>query len=94
MNLAMKQKQIQRHRGQTYGCQGGDGVGEDRTESLQWVDANCIWKPYTRWINNHVLLYGTGDYIQYPMIKPNGKVYEKYIHVQQDHFAEHLKQKT
>ena len=35
MNLAMKQKQIQRHRGQTYGCQGGDGVGEDRTESLQ-----------------------------------------------------------
>ena len=34
MNLSMKHKQIHRHREQTYGFQGGDGVGEDRTESL------------------------------------------------------------
>ena len=32
---------------------------------------------YIEWINNTVLLYSTGNYIQYPMIKHNGKEYEK-----------------
>ena len=32
---------------------------------------------YTEWINNKVLLYSTGNYIQYPVIKHNGK---EYIH--------------
>ena len=37
---------------------------------------------YTGWINNKVLLYSTGKYIQYPVIKHNGKGYEKEcIHV-------------
>ena len=27
------------------------------------------------WINNKVLLYSTGNYIQYPMINHNGKEY-------------------
>ena len=32
-------------------------------------------------INNKVLLYSTGNYIQYPVINHNGKEYEKeYIH--------------
>ena len=29
------------------------------------------------WINNKVLLYSTGSYIQYPVISHNGKEYEK-----------------
>ena len=28
---------------------------------------------YIEWINNRVLLYSTGNYIQYPIIKHNGK---------------------
>ena len=39
---------------------------------------------YTGWINNKVLLYSTGNYIQYPVINHNGKEYEKeciYIYV-------------
>ena len=30
----------------------------------------------TEWINNKVLLYSTGNYIQYPVINQNGKEYE------------------
>ena len=34
------------------------------------------------WINNKVLLYSTGKYIQYPVINHNGKEYEKeYIYI-------------
>ena len=39
---------------------------------------------YIEWINNKDLLYSTGNYIQYPVINPNGKEYEKekiYIYV-------------
>ena len=32
---------------------------------------------YTGWINNKVLLYSTGNYVQYPMINHNGKEYLK-----------------
>ena len=32
---------------------------------------------YIEWINNGVLLYSTGNYIQYPIINHNGKEYEK-----------------
>ena len=32
---------------------------------------------YIGWINNKVLLYNTGNYIQYPVINCNGKEYEK-----------------
>jgi len=38
---------------------------------------------YIAGINNKVLLYGTGNYIQYPVISfinHNGKEYEKRIH--------------
>ena len=30
---------------------------------------------YIEWINSKVLLYSTGNYIQYPVIKYNGKEY-------------------
>ena len=34
------------------------------------------------WIDNKVLLYSTGNYIQYPVINHNGKEYEKeYIYI-------------
>ena len=33
---------------------------------------------YIEWINNMVLIYSTGNYIQYPMINHNGK---ELIHV-------------
>ena len=32
---------------------------------------------YTEQINNKVLLYSTGNYIQYPVINHNGKEFEK-----------------
>ena len=41
-------------------------------------------------INKKVLLYSTGNYIQYPMINHTGKEYKKtrmYIYVWLDHFA-------
>ena len=31
---------------------------------------------YIEWVNNKVLLYSTGNYIQYPVINCNGKEYE------------------
>ena len=70
MNLSMKQ--IHRHREQTFGCQVGLGAGW--TGSLGLADAN--YYIYVEWINK-VLLYSTGNYIQYPMINHNGKEYEK-----------------
>ena len=37
---------------------------------------------YIEWINSKVLLYSTGNYIQYPVIKYNGKEYKKkYIYI-------------
>ena len=37
---------------------------------------------YREWINNKVLVYSTGNYIQYPVINQNGKEYEKeYVYV-------------
>ena len=32
---------------------------------------------YTEWIRTKILLYSTGNYIQYPMICHNGKEYRK-----------------
>ena len=67
-NLSMKQKQTHRHRKQT--CQGTeegrDGLGV-WGEQMQTI--------YREQINNKVLLYSTGNYIQYPMINHNGKEY-------------------
>ena len=35
---------------------------------------------YTEWINNKVLLYSIGNYIQHPVINHNRKEYEKNIY--------------
>ena len=73
MNLSTKQKQNQGHREQTGGCQGG-GAGR----GLDWEFGISRGKLlYIEWINSKVLLYRTGNYIQYPVINHNGKEYEK-----------------
>ena len=72
MNLSMKQKQTQ-NREQTCGCQGEAGWGRDGLGV--WISRCKLL--YIVWINNKVLLYSTGNYIQYPAINHNGKEYEK-----------------
>ena len=59
----MKQKQTHRYREQT-GCQGDGNRGEKDLEF--GISRSKLL--YREWINNKVLLYITGDYIQYPMI--------------------------
>ena len=71
MNLSTKQKQTHRHREQTCGYQGKDWeFGISRCKLL-----------YIGWINNKVLLYSTGNYIEYPVINRNGKEYKKRMYV-------------
>ena len=36
---------------------------------------------YVGWINNKVLLFSTGNHIQYPVISHNGKEYEKNVNI-------------
>ena len=74
MNISMKQKQTHRHREQTCGCQGG---GKD----WEFGISRCKLL-YIEWMNNKVLLYSKGNYIQYPGINHNEKEYEKeYIYM-------------
>ena len=67
-----------RHRGQTCGCQGGGRV----RGRMDWEFGVSRCKLlYIEWINNRVLLYSTGNYIQYPVIKHNGKEYLKSMYM-------------
>ena len=66
-----EQKQTHRHREQTCGCR-GEGVGE---RWLRVWDQQCKIL-YIGWTNNKVLLYSTGNYIQYAVINQNGKEYD------------------
>ena len=71
MNLSTKQKQTHILREQACGCQGGGG-------GMNWEFGVSRCKlVYIGWINNKVLLYSTGNYIQYPMINHNGKELKK-----------------
>ena len=70
MNLFPKQKETHRHRKQTQ--RGGVGGG------MEWEFGVSRCKLlYIKWINNKILLYSTGNYMQYPVINHNGKEYEK-----------------
>ena len=52
----------------------GEGVGG----GMEWeVGVSRCKLLYIEWINNKVLLYSTGNYIQYPMINHNRKEYLK-----------------
>ena len=65
----MKQQQTHRHREQTCGCQGVGGRGG---KELEFGISRGILL-YIGWINSKVLLYSTGNYIQYTVINHNGK---------------------
>ena len=58
-------KQTHRHREQTCGSQGEEGLGRD---GLGIWDQQCK-QLHIKWINNKVLLYITGTYSQYPVMK-------------------------
>ena len=73
MNLSTKQKQTHRHREQTYGCQGGWGKERHRLGVWGWYMQTVTF----RMGKQQVLLYGTGNYSQYPIINHNGKEQEK-----------------
>ena len=77
MNISMKQKQthiyIYRERIDLWlpGVGGGNG-GKDWECRI----SRCKLL-YIGWINKKVLLYSTGNYIQYPVINHDGKEYGK-----------------
>ena len=54
--------------------------GKGNGKEMDWEFGFSRWKlVYIEWINNKVLLYSTGNYIQYPVINHNGKEYKKNI---------------
>ena len=65
------------------GCQEGGGE-----RGMDWEFGISRYKLlYIGWINK-VLLYSTGNYIQYPIINHNGKEYEKeYMYIHNSYFA-------
>ena len=78
MNMSMKQTQTHRHREETVVAK-EEGRGGGKDWELGISRRNLL---YIGWINNKVLLYSTGHYIQYLMINQNGNEYEKeYIYV-------------
>ena len=75
MNLSTKQ--THRYREQICDCRGRKGHGG----RMDWEFRISRCKlSYIEWVNNRVLLYSMGNYIQYPVLIHNGKVYEK-IHI-------------
>ena len=52
----------------------GEGGGEEKDR--EFGNSRCKVL-YTGWKNHKVLLYNTGNYIQYLIISHNGKEYEK-----------------
>ena len=66
-----KTKEYILHREQICVCQGG--MGWERGWSGRSGLADVSY--YMEWINNKVLLYSTGNYIQYPVINNNKKYF-------------------
>ena len=65
VSLSTEQKQTHRHREQICGGQGG---GEREGDELGvWVGRCKL--PHLEWISNEVLLYNTGNYIQF-LVRP------------------------
>ena len=66
-----------RYQEETSGCKGG-GVGG----GMGWEFGVSRCKLlYLGWINNKVLLYSIGNYIQYPVINYTGKNMKKKVSV-------------
>ena len=73
MNRSAEQKQTHEHRKQTRGCQGGRGGS-----GVDWeVEVSRCKLLHLEWIDNEVLLYSPGNYIQSLGINHNGKEYKK-----------------
>ena len=68
MNLSTKQNWTHRHRDQTYSRGEGQGRGMHQESGVGRYKLLHI-----EWINNKVLLYCTGNYIQSSRINHNGK---------------------
>ena len=68
MNLSTKQKQTHRESRLAIAKEEG-GKGTD----LEFGVGRCKLL-HLEWINNKVLLYSTGNYIQYPVINHDGKI--------------------
>ena len=64
MNLSTEQKQTHRYGEQICGCQGGR---KGSWMVWEFVVSSCKLI-HLEWISNEVLLYSTGNYIQYPGI--------------------------
>ena len=59
-----------------------DAKGEGAGEGKDWEFGISRCKLlYIEWINDKVLLYSMGNYIQYPVINHNGKEYEKNVYI-------------
>ena len=70
MNLSIKQKQTRTYMWLPRGRGVGGGMDwEFGIRRCKLLHIECI--------NNKVLLYNAGNYIQYPMINHNGKEYEE-----------------
>ena len=68
MNIRTRQNETHRHRGHACGCQGGGEMDEELGISICKLS-------YKGWINNKVLLYNTGNCIQYSATNHNEKEY-------------------
>ena len=62
MNLSTRQKQTNRHKKLSCGCQQGEIRGEKAWE----LGVSRCQLSYIGLINDRFLLYSTGNYIQYP----------------------------
>ena len=72
MNLSTKQKQTHIENRLVV----AKGEGGRRRKNWKSRISRCKLL-YIGWINNKVLLYSTGNYIQQPMINHNGKAHKK-----------------
>ena len=76
MNISMKQKQT----GVENRLVVAKGEGSRGGKDWEFGISRC--KLLIGWINNKVLLYSTGNYIQWPVLNHKGKECEKeYIHI-------------
>ena len=67
--MGREKKKKKKHREQTCGCQGGG-------ERMDWEFVVSRRKLlHLEWLNNKVLLYSTGNYIQSPETDHDGKEY-------------------
>ena len=81
IHMNLFRKQTHKLKKQSHGYQGGGGCRRE----MEWeVGVSRCKLLYMERINNKVLPYSTGNYIQYPMINHSEKEYKKeciYIYV-------------